>query len=192
MGSLINFNTTCKNLQQLKDKHKSTVFIETGCFRGNSLGFMLNYDFNKFYSCDIDPEMVNYCLSRFEGKPLEIHLKNSVDFLRDLIPTLNDEDSIMFYLDAHLPEHDKTSGQVLTENDLNFPLEEELDIIFALRKDKDDVIIIDDLRIYEDGPFTGGNWNERRRFDLSLDFLSKYDYIGEKFYSEEGFLVLFK
>lgn len=190
MGSLINFDQECKNLKSLKDEYNSTVFVETGCFRGNSLAHALNLDFGRFYSCDIDEEMINYCINRFNKTNLYIHHGTSVDFLKQQVSLFNDVSSIMFYLDAHLPEHDKSSGKILTDNVLNFPLEEELTIINNLRSNKKDVIIIDDLRIYEDGPFTGGNWSERHRFNLNLDFLSKYNYKIEKFYQQEGYLLL--
>lgn len=190
MGSLINFDQTCKKLKELKEKYNSTVFIETGCFRGNSLEYALNIDYQKYFSCDIDQEMVNYCNAIFNNESLRIDLNNSVNFLKNILPELDSHNSIMFYLDAHLPEHDKSSGKILTDNVLNFPLEEELTIINNLRSNKKDVIIIDDLRIYEDGPFTGGNWSERHRFNLNLDFLNKYNYKIEKFYQQEGYILL--
>ncbi len=190
MGSLINFDQECKSLKSLKEEYDSTVFVETGCFRGNSLGHALNLDFESFYSCDIDKEMIDYCNDKFKRDDLHIFPGTSTTFLRLQLPLLDSVESIIFYLDAHLPEHDKTSGQVLTDNVLNFPLEEELQIINNLRPNKNDVIIIDDLRIYEDGHFTGGNWSERHRFNLNLDFLSKYNYKIEKFYQQEGYLLL--
>ncbi len=190
MGSLINFDQECKSLKSLKDEFGSSVFIETGCFRGNSLGHALNLDFDSFYSCDIDKEMIDYCNNKFKRDDLHIFPGISTTFLRLQLPLLDSVDSIMFYLDAHLPEHDKTSGQVLTDNDLNFPLEEELQIINDLRPNRKDVIIIDDLRIYEDGPFTGGNWTERHRFNLSLDFLNQYHFNVTKYHSQEGYILL--
>jgi hypothetical protein len=192
MGSLYDFNDKCKNLQTLKDVHNSTVFVETGCFRGNSLSMAVTLPFEKFYSCDIDKEMVEFCLNRFSDKPIEIYNTNSIEFLKTLLPALKDVPSVMFYLDAHLPEHDKTSGEVLKENELNFPLEEELELISSFRKNNNDIIIIDDLRIYEDGPFEGGVWKERSRFNLSFDFIHSYGYDIKKFYSQEGYILLTK
>ena len=184
------FNSKCKNIQQLKNEHNSSVFVETGCFLGNSLSFVLDMDFEHVYSCDIDQEMINHCMNRFKHKPLSISLMPSVDFLSDLVPKLHKVESIMFYLDAHLPEHDKNSGTVLLDSYLNFPLEEEIYIIKHYRPRKDDVIIVDDLRIYEDGNFEGGNWKERHRFNLNLDFINQYNFHVEKFYSQEGYLLL--
>lgn len=192
MGSLSDFNSKCKNIKQLKDTYDSSIFIETGCFRGNSLSFVIDMDFDYFFSCDIDQEMIDHCLKRFEGKNLDIFNMTSVEFLRHILPELNEVESIMFYLDAHLPEHDKNSGSVLIDTDLNFPLEEELSIINEYRSSNNDVIIIDDLRIYEDGNFEGGNWKERQRFNLNLDFINQYNFHVEKFYSQEGYLLLRK
>lgn len=190
MGSLSDFNANCKNIQSLKDQYQSTVFVETGCFRGNSLSFVIDMGFDNLYSCDIDQEMINYCIDRFKKPNLQIYHMDSIRFLNNLIYSLANIQSVIFYLDAHLPEHDKTSGSVLSDNPLNFPLEEEISVINKHRSDKNDIIIIDDLRIYEDGPFTGGNWTERYRFNPSLSFLDQYDYNIEKFYSQEGYLVL--
>lgn len=193
MGSLTNFNSF-KNVQSLVDKHKITNFIETGCFRGNSLSFALKLNgIKKFYSCDIDPEAVEYCRSRFkEDSRLTIYNFESVKFLKKILPMI--EGNCLFWLDAHLPDFDKTSGQVYIDNKFNFPLEKELKVIRELSDQYcSDVIIIDDLRIYEDGDFEGGNWEDRQKFQkTNISFLEKYDYNIEKFYQQEGYILLTK
>jgi hypothetical protein len=70
-------------------------------------------------------------------------------------------------------------------------LEKELDIIYQHRKDKQDIIICDDLRIYEDDLFENGVWADRHQFGLNLDFISKYqEYSVKKFTNQEGYLLL--
>ena len=188
MGSLNNFNDTCINLSKLKNEFNLNVFVETGCFRGNTLRYMTKFNFEKMYSCDIDIEMINQC--RSIALNLELFHLNSIEFLEQLLPRL-EQDRVLFYLDAHLPEHDKNNGQKLVETPLNFPLEKEIEIIYKYRSNKRDVIVCDDLRIYEDGPFEGGNWTERHRFTgLDLSFLERYNYQVTKFYSQEGYILL--
>lgn len=190
MGSLSNFNDTCVSINEIKTKYDLNVFVETGCFQGNTLRYMTGYNFERMYSCDIDKEMIDRCSNISPN--LELFLGTSVEFLKQLLPTLT-ADRILFFLDAHLPEHDKNSGTVILESEHNFPLREELEIINKYRKDKNDVIVCDDLRIYEDGPFEGGNWDKRKNYkDLDLSFLSIYNYKVEKFYNHEGYIFLTK
>jgi hypothetical protein len=79
----------------------------------------------------------------------------------------------------------------VVKDDFTFPLEKELDIIYQHRKDKQDIIICDDLRIYEDDLFENGVWADRHQFGLNLDFISKYqEYSVKKFTNQEGYLLL--
>ena len=188
MGTLNNFHTSCRPVDLIKHKYKTETFVETGCFRGAGLSFALNAEFKTIYSCDIDKEMVDICERNFSEA--NIWHTDSITFLKELLPSLDNTSSIFFFLDAHLPEHDKNNGGVILDSEFNFPLEEELDIIYSYRKDKRDAILCDDLRIYEDGPFQGGNWSKRSEFGLDLSFLSRYNYNVEKFYASEGYLLL--
>ena len=190
MGSLSNFNDTCVKISKLKDNYSLNVFVETGCFRGNTLKYANGLNFERMYSCDIDQEMIDACKNI--SPSLELFKGTSVEFLESILPKL-EGDRILFFLDAHLPEHDKSNGNKWIESDLNFPLQEELKIINKYRKDKKDVIVCDDLRIYEYGPFEGGNWDKRKYFEtLDLKFISDYNYNMSKFYSQEGYILLTK
>lgn len=192
MGSLQDFSSNCKTIRNLRIRHSCNVFVETGCFVGNSLNYALQQGFERLYSCDIDQEMIDHCNYYFRNyKNLTIYKNTSTEFLELLLPQLA-QDKIVFYLDAHLPEHDKNNGKVILDSELNFPLQQEIEIINRIRPNSQDVIICDDLRIYEDGPFTGGNWAKRLEFRIPslFDFLDKYNYNIEKFYSCEGYLLL--
>lgn len=191
MGSLQNFNDACEKIKFLKKVYNSSVFVETGCFRGNTLSYALTLGFDKLYSCDIDQEMIDFCEYKFKGS-VSLYLGSSLSFLGYLLPLIKDTESVLFYLDAHLPEHDKNNGTVVLDSEFNFPLQEELELINNFRSDKKDVIICDDLRIYEDGPFQGGNWEGRKAYNLNLDFLNKLNYQVKKYYSQEGYLLLTK
>lgn len=188
MGSLSNFNDTCVKIAELKQAFDLNVFVETGCFRGNTLRYASGLGFERMYSCDIDQEMIDHC--KGIAPNLELFLGTSVEFLKHLLPKL-ENDRVLFFLDAHLPEHDKNNGEKWIESDLNFPLQEELNLINNCRTGKKDAIVCDDLRIYEYGPFEGGNWDKRKYFEtLDLSFLKSYNYKVSKFYSQEGYLLL--
>lgn len=191
MGSLVSFSKSCESLSDVKTSSNAKVFIETGCFRGKSLEFALQTGFEFCYSCDVDQEMIDHCENTLNYDNFEIHLADSVTFLDNLLPKLNEHQSIVFFLDAHLPGHDKKAQYdniVLTDE--TFPLERELDVIYKHRQNKTDVIICDDLRIYEDGPFTNGIWTGRYPFNLNLNFIEKYPASVKKYYADEGYLVL--
>lgn len=194
MGNLANFSSQCMPLELLQKKLSAKVFIETGCFRGWSLGYALSIGFDECFSCDIDSEMIEYCnytLFQYKNK-FKIFKNDSITFLDNLLPKLVDTSSIIFYLDAHLPGFDKGQITEITLTDFTFPLEKELEIINNYRANYDDIIICDDLRIYEDGNFENGNWIDRHQFGLSLNFLSKYNYSIQRFYQQEGYFMLSK
>jgi hypothetical protein len=100
---------------------------------------------------------------------------------------------VLFFLDAHLPGwYYGWPPNNNFEHDVNFPLEKELDIIFSKRSQYKDVIICDDLRIYEDNSYEGGIWADRLTVSdkLNSDFLSKYNRKVSKFYADEGYVLL--
>ena len=106
---------------------------------------------------------------------------------------------ILFFLDAHFP------GEVSREfkgykhdepRELKLPLANELRTIKHLRPNSEDVIIVDDLRIYEDGPFEHGNMPEWAQtlgeLDRNLDFICNTfpDRRIVKDYHDEGYLMI--
>lgn len=190
MGNLYNFSSECLPLHDMKKALGSTIFVETGCFVGMSLRYALSLGFDHCYSCDIDKEMIAATennLSPYADK-FTIYESSSVDFLDQLLPTLANHSSIIFYLDAHLPGWDKGAVKEIIVTELSFPLEKELAIINKHRPKANDVIICDDLRIYEDGDFAGGNWRERQQYNIPSDFINNYNVT--RCYSSEGYMVL--
>lgn len=196
MGSLNLFSRDCIPLDLLKTSLNTNTFVETGCYYGDSLLYAVTVGFTRCYSCDIDQTMVDFCKSRLKDSPAEIEIsqESSIEFLTNLMPKIKDVKSVVFFLDAHLPEFDKNQGQIkINKDEFTFPLEQELDIIYQHRKDHQDVIICDDLRIYEDLPFQNGVWHDRHQFNLNSDFLNKYvGYTVKKFTEQEGYILLAK
>ncbi len=88
------------------------------------------------------------------------------------------------WLDAHFPGADfgKSAYNSIADKNLRIPLESEMRKICQLRDVTKDIFIIDDLRIYEDGPFQNGNWSERLKIGGSgigfvYDLLDKTHHI---------------
>ncbi len=103
----------------------------------------------------------------------------------------------IFWLDAHFPGVDLgfASYDAEVNLDTRLPLERELDVIHRVRGGFQDVILIDDLRIYEKGPFEHGNMDRVGQGDVAkygLEFLEKFRkrYTIEKIYRDEGYIVL--
>jgi hypothetical protein len=82
--------------------------------------------------------------------------------------------------------------------DLRLPLERELELIARLRRPCRDVILVDDLRIYEDGPFEMGNLPEIAQTlppELrNLDFIARGPWTAthelQRLHQHTGYLVL--
>jgi len=212
MANLILFDLMCNSIENIKKKYKQNIFVETGCYNGDSINTMKVYGYDRIYSCDINPNMINTCRKRFnvvDNDPdTTLMIANSLDFLKIIIPSLPKEESIFFFLDAHLPNlYDDTDGSPLTGEyklgdnvknqkfDLNFPLETELDVIYEHRKDSNDYIVCDDARVYMESNWGCGNWEGRDIFgeQLNFNFINKYTNWEPSIYTEEeGFLILTK
>ena len=111
-------------------KYPNRIFIETGCNLGDGIQQALDEGFKVVYSCDIDQDRYHHCLERFHDQPVYIKLSDTIDFLRDLLPTI--KEPVTFWLDAH-----KGNGKS--------PLMRELEVI-ARHEIKTHTILIDDLR----------------------------------------------
>lgn len=136
-------------------------FVETGTGAGDSLRHALKFPFRKLYSVEIMATQAAKLQQDFAGEPrVEIHAGRSTDFLAELLPRL--DAPVLFWLDAHYPGGDLGLNSFDQEADLGvrLPLRAELEIIQAHRPTGLDVLLIDDLRIYEDGPYAGGTMRE--------------------------------
>ena len=194
MGSLAGFSKKCKSLKDIKKQSNQSVFVETGCYLGESLSYAFASEYTTAYSCDIKLDFINQCKEAFKNKDIHLYHMDSSDYLKQILPDLPKQ-SILFYLDAHLPGwYNGWPHNNNFEHDVNFPLEKELDIIFNERAQYDDVIICDDLRIYEDNQYEGGIWPDRLNVSsrLNSNFLSKYNRKLSKFYADEGYILLEK
>ena len=122
------------------------------------------------------------------------HLGQSSEVMPEILPQL--EGNTLFWLDAHFPGADLGLASYGDEEDLDkrLPLRSELEIIVEGRDVSTDVFVIDDLRIYEDGPFETGNWAERNLYGgdgiAFIEDLFEDTHFVVRSYNKQGFVIL--
>jgi hypothetical protein len=184
------------------DLFKLKNFVETGTGIGDSLSFVLK---NKpenmnVYTIELMKELYDSLVENFESyDKLELINDYSSNGLKLVLSKISD-DPTLFWHDAHFPGADFAINGMKygSESDASIrtPLETELRIIVdSNRNISNDVFILDDLRIYKDGPFEGGNWDLRTLYGVNgIDFV--YDLFDEthhifEAYGQQGFILVF-
>ena len=180
----------------LVSKYRLDVFIETGTGDGTGIREACNLPFRSLVSCDIVEDLATKAGRYFEGDPrVTVYNGTSIDILTQVLPRFH-ADKILFWLDAHFPGN--TIGLPYdAESDMAIrcPLLDELELILSSRSsDCGDVIICDDLRMYEDGPFEGGNLGCRDFLVgttiKQIESLVARRYLIHRSYHDEGYLLL--
>lgn len=188
------------DLSRLMERYGCRVFFETGTGTGTGLAFAAEQSFDKLFSVEIHEGLAQAATEKFAPDArVSIYQGTSDAALNDILPTLPADQPVLFWLDAHFPGADFSLAKYNDEKEeaVRLPLERELRLILQHRPDSGDVILIDDLRIYEDGPFQHGNMPahaqtlppERRHTRFVADVVGATHTIG-KFYLHEGYLVL--
>jgi hypothetical protein len=177
------------NLKDLINRYELTVFVETGTFRGRGVIHALNFDFKEIHSIELLNPYYQAAKLLFNSiDNVYIHPGRSDKVLSSILPRI--EGRILFWLDAHLPSN-HIPGLYSQETEL--PLVNELKVIKDCRDISGDVFIIDDLRIYLDGPFENGNWPRKKDFNLMSSGFIDMTFAGtheiEKDYRDEGYLI---
>lgn len=176
------------------------TFIETGTGTGDAIKTMLQYNSQlSIHSIEIMEQLHASNLQQFHGFPnVHLHLGRSSDVLFDITSRLLEP--TLFWLDAHYPGADYGLSTYDAEQDktVQLPLEHELTIIKSQKDISCDVFVMDDLRIYEDGPFQNGNINvnglTRREIgsnSINLDTIFASTHHVFKSYKCEGFILAF-
>ena len=167
------------------------IFVETGTSDGKQFLDYMRFNFDNYYSCEINEEQYNIAeknVSHLEN--LHIFNQSSVEFLSDLLPKIKDIPTV-FWLDAHLPGSELgLPFNYEKDKNLRMPLEDEIDLICKLKNTENDIIMCDDLRHYEDDKYTAGKWEWREELGGNgIDFIySKFQETHniEKNYVEGG------
>ena len=188
------------NVSDYIKKYDLKNFIETGTGIGTGLSFAAQNSFKNLYSIEIMKELFVENYEKFECDDRITLLNNdSIKGLELIIENQMDDSPCLFWLDAHFPGADFGIGNYEDnyEAKIKIPLEEELKLI-AEKRDGNDVLIIDDLRIYEDNNYQSKVnktvLNIRKEFDINgIGFIE--DLFGDthtfkRDLRHQGFLIL--
>ena len=119
------------------------VFIETGTFQGESLGFACSLPFQKLISCDVSFQHYENAKNKFkEDKRVFLHHESSYTLLKKIIDPTK---STTFWLDGHWQN---VNNHEIDSSGLECPLLEELKQIFSFSWIKKPLILIDDASHY--------------------------------------------
>jgi hypothetical protein len=138
-------------IAELKKEHNLEVAVESGTEKGSGTIHLASHNFKKVYTIELLEHVFNS--NDFSHTP-SIHalLGSSIDVLPNILKENHDVPTL-FWLDGHLPSFYGHPRDEKTER----PLKKELELIVKNKNASKDVIIIDDLRIYEDGSYANGN-----------------------------------
>lgn len=183
------------NVEHYINKYNLEYYVETGTGEGTCLSHVLNFPFKKYYSVEIYKQVYDNVLPKFiNNEKCNLILGNSYEVLPNILKET--DGNILFFLDAHFPGadfHYETYTSV-TDYDTRLPLKREIETIVNNRDVKNDVFIIDDLRVYEDNEYTDGNWGLRGvaggdGIDFVFDLLDKTHVINRDL-RYQGFLII--
>ncbi|HVG13423.1 MAG TPA: hypothetical protein VM935_00630 [Chitinophagaceae bacterium] len=149
------------NLRKLIDISGAEFFFETGTWRGDGLAYAARYPFQKLYSSEIIESVATKAKKRFEhNSKVTIVTGSSTEALQTITPSLNA--SCVFWLDAHFPgaEEGLKEYNEFEDETIKLPLEKEMEIIAKRTSRFQDIILVDDLRIYEEANYESGNLPE--------------------------------
>jgi len=183
------------DLQRYIDEFGLTAFVETGTAGGDGVAHALLFPFQHVGSIEISTEQFAQTQPRFADTNATLVRGTSLEGLAVLLNDFGVENRYLFWLDAHFPGEMLGAGYG-AESDMSrrLPLESELRLIKSVRGNAPDVFIIDDLRIYEDGPFGNGNWADRKTLGADgIGFIEEL--CGEthdirRDYAHEGYIIL--
>lgn len=163
------------DLDRLKQEYNADVFIETGTYLGDSLAHAAKYNFKKLISIEITPELVVKARERFKNDPrVKIVEGSSSDVLEGILKDINE--NVILWLDAHFPGYfTDINGE--KDKDKRIPLEKEVKVLAQRIGKYNDVILIDDLRCYEDNLPNVKSFDEHVR-DCRLSSGTRKDIIG--------------
>ena len=184
-------------IKNVLDFYDIKNFVETGTGQAEVVQTVVEADDTlNIHTIEVIPEIYDKNKINFSYlKDVNWHLGTSFDILPEILPDL--KGTTLFWMDAHFPGADfgLSSYGDEKDDDKRLPLKKELETIVANRDVTNDVFVIDDLRIYEDGPFGDGNWEDREKYGGDgIEFIEKLfedtHYVGRS-YNKQGFVILF-
>jgi hypothetical protein len=174
MGSLAHFY-----LEGLAKLHGLKHFVETGTAQGDGLALAAQVkEFRTLHSVEIVPELVAAARARFlSDKRIHVWEGDSRSVMPMLLRDLPAE-PCLWWLDAHFPgAHSGAEYTAEADAAKRLPLADEIAAIRAARAGIRDVLLLDDARIYQPGPYACGDlppdWPPLEGVERSLDFVRK-------------------
>ena len=180
-------------LDTLVEKYNLKNFVETGTGDGSSMDIVTQSGlFDNLYGVELDEDWCEKAVKRFPN--VKMYQGYTKDEMYKVIDDLDDKPTL-FWLDAHFPGADYKGQRYDAEKDdtIRIPLESELKIITENRDYSKDVFLMDDLRIYRDGPYVAGSWEWRSTAGSeNCDFME--DLIGEthiliEHHADQGYMI---
>lgn len=126
------------NLPEIIKKYGISVFIETGCDKGDGLRYAAELGLNFRFSCDLNPDVMDLC--RQWG---HVECEKSTTFLKRAFPKA----PALYWLDAHFPEVYSSAPHDPADC---WPVLEELEILKNRPLIEKCVIICDDIHCLQD------------------------------------------
>ncbi|MEA1648874.1 hypothetical protein UAJ10_07565 [Nitrospirillum sp. BR 11164] len=195
MGRLRHFD-----LKGLLDAHRCQVYIETRTGAGDDLQHAASFGFERLFSAETDNEALNRARARLSHVPLvQLLFATSEDVLRAVVPLVPAQMPILFWLDGHAPGDAYRQAKYGPGGDasLRTPLENLMTQLRQQRPRSRDVILVNDLRCYEDGPYDGGALPAADQklafYDRNIDFvfrLFRHTHTIVRDHADDGYLVL--
>ena len=184
-------------IKNVLDFYDIKNFVETGTGQAEVVQTVVEADDTlNIHTIEVIPEIYDKNKINFSYlKDVNWHLGTSFDILPEILPDL--KGSTLFWMDAHFPGADfgLSSYGDEKDDDKRLPLKKELETIVENRDVTNDVFVIDDLRIYEDGPFGDGNWEDREKYggdgiEFIEELFDETHYVV-KSYNAQGSILLF-
>ena len=184
-------------IKNVLDFYDIKNFVETGTGKAEVVQSVVEADDSlNVHTIEVIPEIYDKNKINFSYlKDVNWHLGTSFDILPEILPDL--KGTTLFWIDAHFPGADfgLSSYGDEKDDDKRLPLKKELETIVENRDVTNDVFVIDDLRIYEDGPFGDGNWEDREKYggdgiEFIEELFDETHYVV-KSYNAQGSILLF-
>ena len=184
-------------IKNVLDFYDIKNFVETGTGQAEVVQTVVEADETlNIHTIEVIPEIYDKNKINFSYlKDVNWHLGTSFDILPEILPDL--KGTTLFWMDAHFPGADfgLSSYGDEKDDDKRLPLKKELETIVANRDVTNDVFVIDDLRIYEDGPFGDGNREDREKYggdgiEFIEELFDETHYVV-KSYNAQGSILLF-
>lgn len=175
------------------------TLVETGTGSGTGVDFARGFAFDRIWSCEIVEQQAKAMGLRYSSD-LRVRILNQesplfLDYL--FTNVIGPHQKCVIFSDAHFPASDVFGIPYDSEPDLKkrLPLEGELEVLLKHHRSHD-IVIIDDLRIWEKCPMQGGDLEacglgHITRYDAP-DFLAPWreTHIVEKRYVDTGYIVM--